>query len=79
MSEQRKPITQEQAAVGREVRTKRRERQGVKNVLHFTGNLRCGRCGRGWFVSDLNPERKVVPCPVDGEPNDIKEAIKRAA
>lgn len=62
MTEQRKP--------------KREEK--IKQVLHFTGKLSCGRCGREWFVTGLNPERKVVPCPVCSEPNDIKEAIKRA-
>lgn len=63
MTEQRKP----------------KREQKIKHVLHFTGNLSCSRCAREWFVTDLNPERKVVPCLVDGEPNDIKEAIKRAA
>jgi len=33
----------------------------------------------GWIVVDLNPERKVVKCPICNIPNDIKDAIKRAA
>lgn len=76
---ERKPKTQEQAAVGREVRTDRRKKQVVKNVLHLIGTLACSRCAREWFVTDLNPERKVVPCPVCSEPNDIREAIKKGA
>lgn len=49
-----------------------------KNIKYFSGKLVCGRCEHGWNVVDLNPERKVVNCSLCGEPNDIKEAIKRA-
>lgn len=58
---------------------KQKKEQKPKNVIHISDKLSCGRCGNGWFVTDLNPERKVMGCPVCGEPNDIKEAIKRAA
>ena len=57
---------------------KPRKEQKPKNVIFFTGKLLCGRCAGGWSVVDLNPERKVVQCPICSEPNDIKEAIKRA-
>lgn len=49
-----------------------------KNVVHRVGTLRCSDCANRWAVVDLNPERKVVPCPVCGRANDIREAIKRA-
>lgn len=49
-----------------------------KRVIHVNAKLSCGRCTREWMVVDLNPERKVVQCPVCSEPNDIREAIKRA-
>ncbi len=62
MSEERKP----------------RKEQKPKHVIHLNCALACQRCSRSWIVADLNPERKVVPCPVCGEPNDIREAIKRA-
>lgn len=50
-----------------------------KNVRHLNGTLACQRCPQAWTVVDLNPERKVVPCPTCGEQNDIREAMKRAA
>jgi len=59
-------------------RGERRERT-PKNVHHINGKLDCSRCGNGWTVVDLNPERKVVTCPVCNFPNDILEAIKRAS
>lgn len=46
-----------------------------KNVKHLAALLGCGRCAKKWNVVDLNPERKVVQCPVCAEPNDIREAI----
>ncbi|VVB50870.1 Uncharacterised protein [uncultured archaeon] len=49
-----------------------------KNVIHITSKLACQRCTNEWGVVDLNPERKIAPCPVCGEQNDIREAIKRA-
>ncbi len=70
--------TNEQAAVNGEKRTERRAKQGPKNVIHVNAKLSCGRCTREWTVENLNPERKVVPCPVCGKPNDIREAVKRA-
>lgn len=63
MSEQRKP----------------KKESKPKRVIHLNGKLTCQRCPTTWVVVDLNPERKVVQCPVCGEPNDIREAIKRAA
>jgi hypothetical protein len=74
-----KPQTNEQAAVNAEKRTERRVKQCPKRVIYINGKLACQRCAREWMVVDLNPERKVVQCPVCGEPNDIREAIKRAA
>jgi hypothetical protein len=50
-----------------------------KNVIYFNGKLGCQRCAGFWMVVDLNPERKVVPCSICSEPNDIREAIKRGA
>ena len=50
-----------------------------KRVIYINGNLACQRCPTEWTVVDLNPEHKVVKCPKCGEPNDIREAIKRAA
>lgn len=44
----------------------------------FNGLLSCISGEARWEVVDLNIERKVVPCPVCGKPNDINEAIKRA-
>ena len=70
--------TEGQAAANSVKRTERRERQGIKRVIYFTGQLKCQRCPLRWDVVDLNPERKVVSCPVCGEQNDIREAIKRA-
>jgi transcription elongation factor Elf1 len=49
-----------------------------KRVIHLNGKLSCQRCDRKWQVVDLNTERKTQICPVCGEPNDTKEAIKRA-
>lgn len=57
---------------------KRRDPQAPKKVKYIAAVLQCQRCNGAWLASDLNPERKVVPCPVCGESNDIKEAIKRA-
>lgn len=57
---------------------KPRKEQKPKHVIYITGKLSCGRCSNGWTVVDLNPERKVVTCPVCNEPTDIREAIKRA-
>jgi len=74
-----KPQTNEQAAVNAEKRTDRRKKQGPKRVIHINAKLACQRCTNGWTVVDLNPERKVVQCPTCAEPNDIREAIKRAA
>lgn len=56
---------------------KHRDSQAPKNVKHLTTLFGCGRCAKQWNVVDLNPERKVVQCPVCGEPNDIREAINR--
>jgi len=50
-----------------------------KNVIYLNTFLACQRCDRKWQVVDLNTERKTQICPVCGEPNDTKEAIKRAA
>ena len=61
----------------KEKKGKRRDPQAPKNVKHLTTLLGCGRCAKQWNVVDLNPERKVVQCPVCAEPNDIKEAINR--
>lgn len=58
---------------------KSRKEQKPKKVVHLNGKLDCSRCGNGWTVVDLNPERKVVTCPVCNFSNDILEAIKRAA
>ncbi len=71
--------TNEQAAVNGEKRTERRVKQGPKRVIYINGKLVCKRCPTEWQVVDLNPEYKVVQCPVCGEPNDIREAIKRTA
>jgi hypothetical protein len=57
---------------------KPRKEQKPKNVLFYTGRLACQRCTSTMSVVDLNPERKVVKCPVCSFPNDIREAIKRA-
>jgi anaerobic ribonucleoside-triphosphate reductase len=59
------------------VERKPRKPQPPKKVVYFTGSLACSRCPVEWAVVDLNPERKVVLCPKCGEPNDIREAIKR--
>ena len=56
----------------------RKPRPKPKAVIHLEGTLGCQRCPTNWLVSDLNPERKAVPCPVCGTLNDIKEALKRA-
>jgi NAD-dependent SIR2 family protein deacetylase len=56
-----------------------RRDKAPKRIIHLSGKLACSRCTNGWTVVDLNPERKVVPCPVCAEPNYIREAIKRAA
>jgi transcription elongation factor Elf1 len=61
--------------------TERKPRRETKpkHVIYLNTKLGCQRCDREWTVANLNPERKVVGCPVCGEPNDIKEAVKRAA
>jgi len=51
----------------------------LKNIKYFNGKLACQRCANKWQVVDLNPERKVVECPICGEQNDIREALGRAA
>jgi len=56
---------------------KPRKEQKPKKVVYITAKLGCQRCDREWNVVDLNPERKVVKCPVCSFPNDIREAIKR--
>jgi transcription elongation factor Elf1 len=53
--------------------------QKVKAVKYFNGKLACQRCANTWQTVDLNPERKVTECPICGQPNDIREAIGRAA
>lgn len=53
--------------------------QKVKAVKYFNGKLACQRCANTWDVVDLNPERKVIECPICGQPNDIKESIDFAA
>lgn len=53
--------------------------QKVKAVKYINGKLGCQRCANTWHTVDLNPERKVVQCPICGEQNDIREAIGRAA
>jgi transcription elongation factor Elf1 len=50
----------------------------IKQVKYVNGTLACQRCTSRWLVVDLNLERKVVPCPVCAEFNDIREAAKRA-
>ena len=49
-----------------------------KRVIYITGKLACKRCPAEWQVVDLNSEHKVVKCPWCGEPNDIREGMKRA-
>jgi NAD-dependent SIR2 family protein deacetylase len=61
-----------------EKRTERRAKQGPKNVIHLNGTLACQRCANSWDVVDLNPERKVVECPICAELNDIKSAVSLA-
>ena len=58
--------------------SERKQKQAPKRVIYITALLRCQRCARDWNVVDLNPERKVVSCPVCAEWNDIREAVKRA-
>jgi hypothetical protein len=58
--------------------TEPRKERKPKHVIFINGSLRCQRCPTAWTVLDLNPEHKVVKCPVCGEPNDTREAIKRA-
>lgn len=57
---------------------KPRKDQKPQHIHYVTANLRCQRCTQRWSVVDLNPERKVVPCPTCGTLNDIREAIKGA-
>ena len=56
-----------------------RRPQAPKRVIYLNAKLACQRCGNGWTVVDFNPEPKVVKCPICSFPNDIREAIKRAA
>jgi transcription elongation factor Elf1 len=79
MTDHRTNKGREPGAVDGVKRTDRRKREGVKKVVYFNGKLVCGRCGNGWLVVDLNPEHKAVPCPICGDRNDIKDAIRRAA
>ena len=67
-------------SVERPLRTKNHgnDNKKPKHVVYITTALACQRCDQMWGVVDLNPERKVVPCPNCGEPNDIREAIKGA-
>jgi transcription elongation factor Elf1 len=58
---------------------KPKREQKPKRVIYINAKLACKRCPVEWMVVDLNPEHKVVKCPSCGEPNDIREAIKRAA
>lgn len=60
------------------VERKPRKEMKPKHVIYINGTLACSRCAREWTAVDLNPERKVVQCPVCNQPNDIREAIKRA-
>ena len=57
-------------------RTKRPDR-GPKNVKFINGVLGCQRCDNKWDVVDLNPEHKVVTCPICAELNDIRAALGR--
>jgi transcription elongation factor Elf1 len=56
-----------------------RKPQAPKKVIYLNTYLGCQRCTSIWQVIDLNPELRVVKCPTCAEPNDIREAIKRAA
>jgi len=56
-----------------------RKPQAPKKVTYLNTHLACQRCDTLWQVIDFNPEPKVVKCPTCGEPNDIREAIKRAS
>lgn len=56
----------------------KRARSAPKAIKYLNSKLACKRCPQEWIVVDLNPERKVVQCPLCGEPNDIRESIKRA-
>ena len=51
----------------------------TKRVTHINANFGCACCAREWSVMDLNPEHKVVKCPVCAFPNDIRKAARRAA
>jgi len=61
------------------IERKPRKEMKPKHVIYLTGKLGCQRCDQRFTVTNLNPERKVVPCPVCGEPNDIREALKRVS
>jgi hypothetical protein len=63
--------------MSKENNKKRRDPQAPKNVKYITALLGCQRCDSRWNVLDLNPERKVVTCPVCAELNDIREALQR--
>jgi transcription elongation factor Elf1 len=56
----------------------RKRESKPKNVVFLNTYLACQRCTSLWQVIDLNPELRVVKCPTCAEPNDIREAIKRA-
>lgn len=61
-----------------EPKRKQRREQAPKNVKMVNARLMCQRCANSWDAYDLNPERKVVPCPICSEPNDIRAAIALA-
>jgi hypothetical protein len=63
--------------VSKEKSKKRRDPQAPKNVKYITALLGCQRCDNKWNTVDLNPERKVITCPVCAEVNDIREAVQR--
>jgi transcription elongation factor Elf1 len=63
--------------MSKENNKKRRDPQAPKNVKHLTALLGCQRCDSHWNVVDLNPERKLVTCPVCAEFNDLREATQR--
>jgi transcription elongation factor Elf1 len=56
---------------------KHREKPPIK-VTMVNDKLRCLRCGNSWDVVDLNPQRKIVACPICAEFNDIQKAINLA-
>jgi hypothetical protein len=75
MSETTKPTSHSASPKTKSKRA--RTPQPPKRVNYFTGNLGCQRCAGIWLTVDLNPERKVVQCPVCAQLNDIREAQGR--